>query len=911
VLDHAFPSEERRPQKNTSVNRLSSLVVFSFPVPIQSGSRLGPYEILEPLGAGGMGEVWRARDTRLDRSVAIKVLPAGFAANAQMRMRFEREAKTISQLNHPNICHLYDVGDSYLVMELLDGETLADRLARGRLPIEQVLRYGIQIAGALDRAHRQGIVHRDLKPGNVMLTKSGAKLLDFGLAKIASEGLVEGSGLTQQKPLTQEGTILGTFQYMAPEQVEGQEADARTDIFALGVLLYEMAAGKRPFEGKSRASLIASILEREPEPISSLQPMTPPAFERVVKGCLAKEPDQRWQTAHDVGMQLEWIAEGGSQAGVAAPVVSRRKTRDRLALICMAVAFVAAATFGVLWWQGRANAAPRLVTSILAPEKVEPIFGASGSAFLSPDGKRIAFVGQTAERKRFIFVRPLNADIAQPLAGTEGARWPFWSSDSRQLGFFANGKLKKIEIAGGPPQSVCDAAVDSRGAAWSGDTILFAPSARSAIFRVSDSGGTPVAVTQLDPKLEYSHRFPSFLPDGKHFLFMAQTFNTVAQQRGAIYAAEIGTPSRTLVTRANSPAQYANGYVLFCRDRVLLAQRFDAGSLKTRGEPLPLAEKINYVPANANAVFSATDTLLVYSAANSLRTQLTWFDRTGRRLGIVGAPGFSAARPHLSHDGRRIAMEVIDEQSGFSAIWVYDIARGSTTRLTFDAGEDLSPVWSPDDQWIAYSAENLQRGTREIHMKRASGGEEKILLGNRFFHQLITTAWSPDGKTILFYGVDERPASSFFAVYGLSIASGTVTQLVTSAGNAFNATFSPDGRWLAYQSNESGDFEVYVQPFPPTGEKWQVSSNGGGGPLWRNDGRELLFGNNGAVFSVDINTSGRFDVGPAKSLFPMPPRATAGAVTGDAQRFLIALPVDEGTPAALTTVLNWTEGLKY
>jgi Tol biopolymer transport system component len=698
---------------------------------------------------------------------------------------------------------------------------------------------------------------------------------------------------------------------MAPEQVEGQEADARTDIFALGVLLYEMATGKRPFEGKSRASLIASILEREPEPISSLQPMTPPAFERVVKGCMAKEPDQRWQTAHDVRMQLEWIAEGGSQAGVAAPLVSRRKSRERVALICMALAFVTAATFGALWWQGRTNPAPRLVTSILPPEKVEPIFGATGSAALSPDGKQIAFIGQTAERKRFIFVRPLNADIAQPLAGTEGARWPFWSSDSRQLGFFASGKIKKIEVAGGPPQSVCDAAVDSRGAAWSGDTILFAPSARSAIFSVSASGGTPVAVTELDRKLEYSHRFPSFLPDGKHFLFLAQTFNAVAQQRGAIYAAEVGTSSRSLVTRANSPGQYANGHVLFSRDRVLFAQPFDARKLKTLGEPVPLAEKINYIPSNANAVFSANDTLLVYSTANSLRTQLTWFDRTGHRLGIVGAPGYAAAKPRLSHDGRRIAMEVVDEQSGFSAIWVYDIARGSTTRLTFDLGEDLAPIWSPDDQWIAYSAENLQSGTREIHMKRASGGEERILFAKSLFHQLITTSWSPDGKTILFYGVDDGPgASPFFAIYGLSMASGTVTQVVKSAGNSFNPVFSPDGRWLAYQSNESGDFEVYVQPFPTTGEKWQVSSNGGGGPLWRDDGRELLFGNNGAVFSADINTSGRFDAAAAKPLFPIPPRATAGAVTGDAQRFLIALPVDEGTPAALTTVLNWTDGLK-
>jgi Tol biopolymer transport system component len=744
-----------------------------------------------------------------------------------------------------------------------------------------------------------------------MLTKSGAKLLDFGLAKMAPAAAIDGLGLTEQKPLTQEGTILGTFQYMAPEQVEGADADARTDVFALGSLLYEMATGRRAFEGKSRASLIASILEREPPPISAIQPMTPPALDRVVKGCLAKEPDQRWQTAHDVRMQLEWIAEGGSQAGVAAPIVSRRKSHERLALAGLALAVVMAAAFGALWWTERARTPPRMVTSILPPGKVEPQFGTNGSAVVSPDGTRIAFIGQTPERKRFIFLRPLDSDAAQPVAGTDGARWPFWSSDSRQLGFFVGGKLKKIEAGGGPPQTVCDVAIDSRGASWWGHTILFSPSARSAIYRVSDSGGTPVAVTQLDRKTEYSHRFPSFLPDGRHFLFLAQTFNAVAQQRGTIYAAEMGTPVRTLVVRANSPAHYVNGYVLFSRERALLAQRFDPRDLKTRGEPMPLAERINYTAANANAVFSANDRLLVYSGANPLRTQLTWFDRTGHRLGTVGAPSNSAFRPRLSHDGSRIAMEIIDDQSGSAAIWVYDIARGSTTRLTFDVGEDLAPIWSPDDQWIAYSFDNIQAGNREIHMKRAAGGEERVLFGKSLFHSLITTSWSPDGKTILFHGVDDRPGgSSSVDVYALSVTGGNVTNLVKSAGSTLSAVFSPDGRWLAYQSNESGDYEVYVQPYPPTGEKWQVSSNGGGGPVWRGDGRELLMGTNGSVLTVDISTQGRFAAGAMKTLFPMPPRATAAVVTADGQRFLIAVPADDEPTNSLTAVLNWSEGLK-
>jgi len=880
-------------------------------VPIQPGSRLGPYEIVAQLGAGGMGEVWRGRDSRLDRSVAIKVLSGDFASNEQMRLRFEREARTISQLNHPNICHLYDVGESYLVMELIDGETLADRLTRGPLPLDQVLRFGVQIAAALECAHRHGIVHRDLKPGNVMITKGGAKLLDFGLAKAAPKVLLDESGLTQQKPLTREGTILGTFQYMAPEQLEGKEADPRTDIFALGVLLYEMAAGRCPFEGKSRASLIASILEREPAPLSSVQPMTPPALERVVKGCLAKDADDRWQTAHDVRMQLEWIAEGGSQVGVAPPVVSRRKNRERLMYGTLALAVIIAVVFGAAWWRERTAVRPRMIVSLLPPERVEPIFGPAHTAVLSPDGTRIAFLGQTPERKRFIFLRSLGSADAHPLLGTEGGRSPFWSSDSRQIGFFSGGKLKKIDAAGGPPQTVCDASIDSRGAAWSRDTILFAPSARSAIFRVADTGGTPVAVTQLDRNTEYSHRFPSFLPDGRHFLFLAQTFNAVSQQRGAIYASELGSQSRTMVVRANSPASYANGYVLFSRERQLLAQRFDLQTLKAGGEPVPLAEKINYTPASGNAVFSATDSLLIYGNADLPHTQLTWFDRSGRLVGTVGARGDSVARPRLSHDGTRIALDIVDEHSGNPAIWIYDIARASMTRLTFDVGEDLGPIWSPDDQWIAYQYENLQTGTREIHMKRASGGEERVLFGKTLFHQLLTTSWSPDGKTILFYGVDDRPGgSSSFDAYALSVNDGTVRNVARSAGSTFNPMFSPDGRWFAYQSSETGDFQVYVQPFPPTGEKWQVSTNGGNGPLWRGDGRELFFGADGAVISVDVSTNGHFQAGATKSLFPLPSRATSGTVTADGQRFLFAMPDADQPTVSFTAVLNWAEGLK-
>src|SRR5580698_4039947 len=555
---------------------------------IASGTKLGPYEIVSPLGAGGMGEVYRARDTRLDRDVAIKVLSGHFVSTPSLKERFDREARTISQLSHPNICRLYDIGSQdgadHLVMECLEGETLADRLVRGPLPIEEVLRYGAQIADALDKAHQQGVIHRDLKPGNIMLTKAGAKVLDFGLAKQAQANNASASVLTAMtagKPLTVEGTIVGTYQYMAPEQIEGSEADTRSDIFALGCVLYEMATGKRAFAGKTQASVIASILATEPPPLTQAAPMTPPALDRLVRYCMAKDREERIQSAHDVKLQLEWIAEGGSQAGVPAPVVARRRTSQKLAWILAGMAVAAAIVFAIAFVLRAPVPAHPLRVSILPPEQhsFDPL-----SIALSPDGTKLAFVAMAAGAIPQLWVRPLDSTAAQPLAGTDEASYPFWSPDSRSLGFFAQGKLKVIDASGGAVQTLVDAS-DPRGGTWGADgTILYTPDATSGLFRIPAAGGTPVLLpgqqqvalsgTSSAPAVG-SRRWPAFLPDGRHFLFFQFSRNNPGGSRGNVHLASLDSQQDITLAGADYRGQYANGHLLYVRGGNLMGQTFD------------------------------------------------------------------------------------------------------------------------------------------------------------------------------------------------------------------------------------------------------------------------------------------------------------------------------------------------
>ncbi len=803
---------------------------------LAAGTKLGPYEILAPVGAGGMGEVYKAKDTRLDRTVAIKVLPARFAEDADMKQRFEREAKAISALTHPHICALYDIGNQegteYLVMEFLEGESLADRLLKGPLPADQVLRHGIEIADALDKAHRQGIVHRDLKPGNVMLTRSGVKLLDFGLAKfhVAPHEMVSDvSRLATEAgpsaPLTEKGTVLGTFQYMAPEQLEGKDADARSDIFSFGAVLYEMVTGRKAFQGKSQASLIGAILRDEPPALSEAAPMSPPALNRVVKTCLAKDPEDRFQTAHDVKLQLQWIAEGGSQAGLPAPVVARRKNREKLAWAVAAAAVLAALALGIGFIR-RAPAPRRTVRfEIPMPEGIATI----DAPRISPDGRYMAFNATDSSGKTRIWVRALNALAAHPLDGTDGTTRPFWSPDSRFLGFVAEGKLKKIEVTGGPAQKICDAPTGSDGT-WSPEgVILYDGTATDPILRVSAAGGTPVVAVKPDPaRKEAMVAWPEFLPDGRHFLYMAtgQKPEDNEYRIGSLDSSETKAlaPAQTLVSYAPP------GYLLFVRDRTLVAQPFDAKALKTRGEPVPLAERVG-TDAVGLARFSVSrDGTLVYRTGES-GNRMVWVDRSGREVEAVGDPG-DYHNPAFSPGGDRLAFDLADPRSGRFDIWVRDLKRGVNSRFTFGTGDSFCPLWSPDGRSIVFARD------QDLFEKAADGqGEEKLLLKSDA--QKIPCDWTRDGRTIVFMSLAKETGWDICAL-PLSGDRKPIPFLKTQFAEVL-PVLSPDGRFLAYQSNESGRAEVYVQNFPGPGGKWQISTAGGSEPHWRADGKELYY----------------------------------------------------------------------
>jgi len=630
---------------------------------LTTGSRLGPYEILTLIGAGGMGEVYKARDTRLDRMVAIKVLPSRLSLSQEARLRFDREAKAVSSLNHPHICTLHDVGQQegveFLVMEYLEGETLAARLEKGPLALDQVLRTAIEIASALDKAHRQGLIHRDLKPDNVMITKSGAKLLDFGLAKL--QGLESGSTAaagvsalaTEGRNLTAEGTILGTFAYMAPEQLEGKEADARTDLFALGVLIHEMATGNRAFQGKSQASLISAIMSFDPQPISAVQPMSPPALDRLVKICIAKDPDERWQTAHDVMLQLTFIAEGGAQATSSASLAARRG-RETLGWIVAGVLLLAGLA-AIAVYSPQSTPDVRVIRLSVSPPEGSTVESIS----LSPDGRRLAFVAMGPDGRTLLWLRPLDSYAAQPLVGTEGAAWPFWSPDNRSLGFFAEGKLKRIDAAGSLLQTLCDASDDPRGGTWNQDgIILFSPNFGSPLHQVSAGGGTSTPVTALDAsQAETSHRWPSFLPDGRHFIYLMRSAQP--DHRGIYVGSLDSKDARRLVSVESSAAYAAPGYLLFVRERTLMAQPFDATRFQISGDSFPVAEGVGSFGESGPtgyAPFSASGTgVLAHGSVAARMTQLVWFDRTGQLLGPIGPPGMYT-EPALSPDGQRVAL---------------------------------------------------------------------------------------------------------------------------------------------------------------------------------------------------------------------------------------------------------------
>jgi eukaryotic-like serine/threonine-protein kinase len=879
---------------------------------IEAGARLGPYEIVSPIGAGGMGEVYRARDTRLGRDVAVKVLPAHMSSSPELRQRLDREARTISQLSHPHICMLHDVGHQngtdYLVMELLEGETLADRLGRGPIPLEQALKIGIEIAGALDAAHRQGIVHRDLKPGNVMLTKSGVKLLDFGLAKLAapttpvSQATSLPTALQESQPLTSRGTILGTFQYMSPEQLEGKEADARSDIFAFGCVLYEMLTGRKAFTGKSQASLIGSIMNTEPAPISSIQPMTPPAVDRLVKGCLAKEPEHRWSTAHDVMLQLQWIAEGGSAAGLPAPVAARRKSREKLAWGVAAAAVLAAAALGY----GFLRRAPKPLRVVRFEVANPPGITTIDSPKISPDGKMLAFNATDAGGKAQIWLRPLNALTAQPLPGTEGTRRPFWSPDSRFLGFVADGKLKKIDVTGGPPTKICDAQTGVDGS-WSPEgVILLDGTGTDPIYRVPAAGGTPVVAVKADPaRKEIQVGWPEFLPDGRHFIYMA--INQKADQ-SAYRVASLDSNETKPFAPAQSMLVYApQGYLLFLKDRTLMAQPFDAKAIKTRGEPMPLAEQIGTDPAGLARFSVSRDGVLAYRTGES-GGRLLWMDRSGKELDTLGDPA-EYQNPQFSPTGDRLAFDLTEIRAGKTDVWIRDLSRGVNSRFTFGQDNAFCPVWSPRGDSIVYTSD--RDGALGIYQKATSGSaEEKLLLKSDVI--LVPISFSPDGRFLAYQRQDPKTTWDIL----LLPLTGEAKPV------AFRATpfrevqprFSPDGRFIAYVSNESGRNEVYVQSYPGPGRTWQISTAGGTDPQWREDGKEFYYrGLDQKLMAVEIRGSEALEPGLPQAQFQgrvsLGPSSTKYLPDRTGQKFLFVAPLGREAMTPTTVVLNWFAAL--
>ena len=897
---------------------------------LSSGTRLGPYEIQSPAGAGGMGEVYRARDTRLDRSVAVKILPAHLSGNAEAKQRFEREARAVSSLNHPHICTLYDVGHQdgvdYLVMEFLEGQTLAQRLTKGPLPLGEVLRCGIEICEGLEKAHRTGVVHRDLKPGNVMLTKTGAKLMDFGLAKAVGVDAVlsPGSAMTMSgpsadQPLTALGVVVGTFQYMSPEQLEGKEANARSDIFALGAVLYEMATGKRAFMGKTQASIVAAILAGEPQPISTLQPMTPPALQRVVATCLAKDPDERFQTAHDLKLQLEWIAEEGSKAGIPEPVVKRQRNRERSLWIALAVLVAGCAALAAILLTHTKPQRSALHAYIPAPEKAAFSFVGDRTAPLaiSPDGKRLVFGATDLDGKQLLWVRPLDSATAIPLPGTAGATYPFWSGDSRFIGFFAEGKLKKVDATGGPAQVICDAP-DGRGGSWNHEgAIVFSPTYNGPLSRVPAAGGMPVQVTELDPSQhENTHRWPQFLPDGRHFLYFTRSLQGEAS---ATYAGSLDSKERKLIFRSRSNVVYATaGYLLFIRDGTLMAQPFDANSLTVRGDAIPAAEGVLENPPYSRAIVSASDDGVLAFGGTGSRSEpsrLRWLDRTGKQVGTVGDPAMYSA-PRLSPDGKRLAVTIGDPARGTTDIWIYNLGSGSKTRLTFDPSVNSQPVWSPDGSQIVFFSTRTT-SFPQLFLKASNGaGSEELLLDSHM--QDRPDDWSPDGKFIMY-----EPNTSVNALWVLSLSGDRKPSVFLSGESGTwptEARFSPDGKWIVYVEYGSGKREVYITPFPSKAGKWQVSSTGGRYPRWRADGKELFFlaNNDTTVMAVDVDLSGsapRIDT--PKELFPvqlvyspMSPEWGAYDVTADGKHFLVDSMDQVPAPEPINLIVNWDAELK-
>lgn len=887
-------------------------------MPLTRGTRLGPYEIVAEIGAGGMGEVYKARDTRLGRTVAIKTLSASISTDSRSKERLEQEARAISNLNHPHICVLHDVGEqdgmNFLVMEYLDGRPI-----QGPLPVNLALKYAIQIADALDTAHSAGIIHRDLKPGNILLAKNEVKLLDFGLAKLRLSPVVVGTS-TATLPLTAENVLVGTPRYMAPEQLERKEADARSDIFAFGCVLYEMLTGRPAFNGNSTASVIAAVLRAEPEPLARLQPGTPTAVARIVERCLAKDPEERWQTVRDLRAELQWVHQQP-----AAATVIRTTSRTRLLWTAPLGALLLAGGAG--WLAARyvnAESEPAAMRFVAPPPPGTTYDSQRASVrapqvALSPDGRYLAFVATKSPQFPMLWIRRLDDATAKALPGTEDASAPFWSPDSRSIGFFARGKLLRIDKGGGPIQRLADV-TDHRGATWAAsDVIVYAPTS-GGLFQVSAKGGEARAITQLNAKEgEGTHRWPCFLPDGKHVLFQVRG---ATEESRAIHVASLDGTVRKKLVRANSGAIYAQGHLLYVDGATLVAQPFDPKTLEVTGEKKPLAEPAGMTSTGYPSVTVSTNNVLVYGEQINELGRLTWHNRSGAQSGTV-AEIADYLDFRLSPDVSKVVFARLDSKINQQDIWIAD-TRGATWRFTADEMTDASAQWSPDGETIYFRS--TRRGVSDVFRKPSSGGPEEVIL-DRTHHQpepsmrsgaLITTDCTRDGKFLVF---TTSSATKGFDIWALPLDGGKPIPQIEAEFNEMHGNVSPDGRWLAYTTDESGSHQVNVRPFPvvaATASQWPVSTHGGSEPRWKRDGTELYYMNDEQqIMVVPVTAGARFNAGIPRVLFAtkapknVSPYRSRYDVSPDGQRFLVFnLESSDAAAASLPILIHWQKFLE-